>query len=135
MKSSVLQQGFSLLELMVVLLVIGIISAIAIISFSGSIDKSRRHEAQSVLHRLALQQEQYFTDNKVYADANEVSQWVEALDTNYYTYSLQEPAAGESSFGYVLEAQAVGAQAENDSDCETMTLNSIGQQVPVECWR
>lgn len=121
--------GFSLLELMVVLLIIGIISAIAIVSFTGSVSKSRRHEAQSVLHQLALQQEKHFITHQTYTD--DIATWLTEIDTEYYDYS----ADTSTDLGYVLRATAVDSQAQSDGECAEITLNSIGQEHPSACWR
>lgn len=129
------QRGVSLLELVVVLAIIGIISALAIYSYTGAIDKSRRREAQRVLHQLAFKQEEFFIQHYRYAtDADsEWDGWLGQTDAQYYEYSVVADVQN-TGVGYQLTAEATADQA-GDVDCQTMTLDSIGRETPAVCWR
>ena len=60
--------GFTMIELLVVLVIISILAAIAYPSYKDSVYKSRRSGAKAALMDLAARQEQYFNNNKTYAD-------------------------------------------------------------------
>lgn len=60
------QGGFSLIELMTVVLVIGILSAIAFPSYQNQVRKGARAEAKAALLKGAAQLERYYTDNNCY---------------------------------------------------------------------
>ena len=62
-------RGFSLIEVLVVVAVIGILAAIAYPSYQGSVAKSRRADAQSALAGLAQAMERHFTENNTYESA------------------------------------------------------------------
>ncbi len=61
-------QGFSLIELMIAVVIIGIISAVAWPSYKSSVEKSHNAEAKNALLNLAALQTQFFTDNRRYTE-------------------------------------------------------------------
>lgn len=118
--------GFSLIELMVVLVVVGILSAIAIPSYTQYILRSHRTNAQAVLAETAQFMERYYTSNDTYVGAALLTAVVprNASGTNvrYDVSFVDDPTAGE----FVL--QAVPANAQADDDCGTLTLSGTGAQ-------
>ena len=64
-----IQKGFTLIEIMVVVAVIAILSAIAIPSYSDYIRRARITEATSTLGTMRVKMEQFFQDNRSYAGA------------------------------------------------------------------
>jgi type IV pilus assembly protein PilE len=62
-------RGVTLIELVVVMTVVALLAAIAYPSYVGQIRKSKRAVAKSILLDAANRQEQYFFDNRAYADA------------------------------------------------------------------
>jgi type IV pilus assembly protein PilE len=61
--------GFTLIELMIVVAVLGIIAAIAIPSYNNYVLRANRTVAKTVIMRIAGNQESFFTDRKTYASA------------------------------------------------------------------
>lgn len=61
------QQGFSLIELMMVIAIVGILASIAYPLYTNSVVKSNRAAAQSYLMELAQAQQKYFNDARAYA--------------------------------------------------------------------
>ncbi len=66
-RNIILQKGFSLIEIMVTVAILGILSAIALPSYTESVKKGKRSDAKVELLRLAQMQESYFVQNLSYA--------------------------------------------------------------------
>lgn len=140
--------GFTLVELMVVLLIISILAAIGYPSYGQYVVRSNRKAAASALYRLADLQEQFFLDNKSYADSLTTLGYdddVIGLDRDgqftgsdaedvIYTLTITDPGATT----YQLDAQPEGTQADRDSACGTLTLDVSGNRGATgggdDCW-
>ncbi|MGC8121932.1 type IV pilin protein [Marinobacter sp. VGCF2001] len=120
------QRGFTLIELMIVVAIVGILAAIAYPSYQSSVEKSRRSDAQAALTGFAMAMERYYTDNgNTYQEAaagdadsgkpkSEVFPSEAPLDGATKYYDLKIVALKPSSRhrnSYTLEAAPKGAQA------------------------
>ncbi|MDD2760558.1 MAG: type IV pilin protein [Methylomonas sp.] len=142
--------GFTLIELMIAVGIVGILAAIAIPGYQGSIAKSRRAEAKGDLLGLANAMERHFTENNSYCDAGgdggSSTCGGETNDTGSPSiYPAQSPAEGTAAYEleisvvtastYTLTATPTGNQA-NDK-CGTLTLTHTGEKSAeggTECW-
>jgi len=129
-------RGFTLIELMITVAVLGIIVAIAYPAYIDFIERSRRAEAHEALQNVATLQEQFYTNNKGYSDSlSELG--VSATTENGY-YQLQDPISTSNTIdgfaqAYTISATAQGSQAD-DTECGTIQLDSNGNQSPPDCW-
>jgi len=95
------QQGFTLMELMIVVAIIGILTAIAYPNYQESVNTSRRSDAQGALTGFAGAMERHFTANNSYLGAGAAG-----ADTGAPAiYATQSPLDGTSKY-YNLTIQA-----------------------------
>ena len=80
------QQGFTLIELMIVVAIIGILAAIAIPQFMSYTCKAKTSEAKENLGSLRTMQEAYKAENDNYADSISDVGWAGAQGDARYTY-------------------------------------------------
>lgn len=149
------EQGFTLIELMVVLAIVGIIAAIAYPSYLQYVTKSNRSAAESYMLSVSNKEEQYMLDMRQYFSAPLTS----SACTNILTgaplaslgitpsnnvsqnYSMDICADNTTTpFTYTITATPIGSQQTNDTKCGTLTLKQDGTKgtsVPgavTACW-
>lgn len=90
------RSGFTLIELMIVVVIIGVLAAIAIPKFSAVSNGAKEAEAQPILKQLATLQERYFQMTGAYAtDIDALEGGAGNFDGKYYQFQLTaDPAAG-----------------------------------------
>ncbi len=133
--------GFTLVEAMIVVVIIGILASIAYPSYLEHIRKARRADAQASLMELAQFMERYYTSSGRYLDANgdpPTLPFVESPkdgSTKYYDLSLN----GAQASTYTLVAAPKGAMT--GDDCGSMAISHTGAKsstgaLPTDsCWR
>lgn len=139
-----IQSGFTLIELMIVVVIIGILAGIAYPSYQNQVRKTKRADGKAALMELASRQEKYFSQCSSYTTnitgaypASESSCGAAAglgftaqsADGNYNL------SATLTATGYTVTATAVSASQVNDTGCTTLSITSIGSKSPASgCW-
>ena len=132
-------KGFTLIEVMMVVAIVGVISAIAIPSYTEYVQKAKRIDGKEFLIRLAQLQESYFVQNLSYAKDLTVDPgglgFGSAVKSDHEEYSITMTTkdngggactgfSADSCSSYVLTATAVGSQAADK--CKNFTLTNTG---------
>jgi len=141
-------RGFTLIELMVVVLIIGVLGAVAFPAYTNYSTKAKRALGKSFLTQIASRQEMFFADNKRYADHLAELGWADkeitvnpssaivASTAKDALYTLTITDSGTRTF--TANAIPLGVQADNDKACGTLTLNQNGTKGTSEggadCW-
>ncbi|WP_370981554.1 type IV pilin protein [Agaribacterium sp. ZY112] len=129
-----LDKGFTLIEMMVVVAIIGIVTAFAVSSYSKSGQKAKRADAKQALQNIASEQEKYYFRENTYTDDLSVLNTSSDSSNGYYSISVSVTAADTSCasdgacFLLTATAKTTGAQA-SDSSCKSFTLDSRGSQL------
>ena len=122
--------GFTLIELMVVVVVIAILSAIAIPQYNDYVTRSRIPMATSTLADMSVRMEQYFQDNRTYkavpAEGGGDSSPPCPANTQYFTFS---GCPSESATTYTLTATGTGAM-----NGFTYTINESNTMTSTTSW-
>lgn len=141
-------RGFSLVELMVVVAVLGLLATLAYPSYAAYITKTRRIEAQVALVEAMQQQELYYSQNNSYlafssdAPAPGFNWWLGRTPASS-AYEIDAHACPGRSLGACVELRATPGSARvdarfRDPECGTLTFNSAGERsasgTSERCW-
>lgn len=118
--------GFTLVEMLVVLLLLGIVASIALPAYNEQVRRSHRAEARTALLQVAHQLERQATAAGTYPDGD-LPQALASVPGGRYRVSRQKPTdATDGALRFVLLATPLGAQA--DDRCGTFTLSNTGER-------
>lgn len=123
------QRGFTLLELMIVVVVIAILAALAIPNYGRYAFRARRDDGQELLLRIAQAQERYFTSYNKYAASLADIGFAGSPVVSEHQYYQATVATSNADAEFTATAKPVGAQA--GDKCGNLTLSSTGVKTPL----
>lgn len=124
------QKGFSLMELMVVVVIVGILTAVAIPSYRNYVVKGNRAAAQAFMVDVANREKQYLLDARTYAaDLATLGMTAPAEVSKHYTSITIAVTATPLSF--IITATPTSSQQAADG---ALTLSSDGTKGPAGKW-
>ncbi len=137
------QGGFTLLEVIIVVVIIGVLATIALPAYQDSVRKGQRSDAKAALFAVAGRMEQYILDRGSYTyDMEDLGYASDPMISDEAHYSIDAAACtgGSAATCYVLTAtpQSSSPQA-YDTDCTTLVLSYTGEKsatggYPDGCW-
>ena len=125
-----MQKGFSLIELMIAVVIVGILAAVAFPSYQNYVVKGNRAAAQAFMVDVANREKQYLLDARTYAtDLTALGMAAPTDVSKHYTISISAPAATPPSF--TITATPTSSQQTSDG---ALTLTSDGTKGPAGKW-
>ncbi|MFP3874603.1 MAG: type IV pilin protein [Thiohalophilus sp.] len=118
-------QGFTLIEVMITLMILGVLAAIAVPAYNAMKQKGNRTDAVSALSRIAQLQERWYSNKGTYANDLDTIGMSTTSEQGHYNLSLDFDASTPDEF--TATATATGPQ-QQDENCNTFSLDQAGRR-------
>ena len=128
-------RGFTLMELIIVVVIVGILTAIAYPNYQQFVARAKRNEAKAALLKIATNEEKYYLQNSNFTlDMTRLSFSTDPFVTDSGTYSVTVTAADASNFLAVATYQNTDSEA---GKCLTFKIDGRGTKSSApdtDCW-
>lgn len=124
-------RGFTLIELMITVAIVGILAAVAYPAYLDQIRKARRAEAQTALMNISARQQQMLLDTRSYATTLSALN-VTIPNTVLQTYDITLSVGTAIVPTFTATATPSGSQASDR--CGALSINQVGTKLPSSCW-
>jgi type IV pilus assembly protein PilE len=124
------EHGFTLIELMIVVAIVGILAAVAMPNYTAYVQKTRRADAASIMLQVQQFMQRYYSANNTYVNATIPINLTTAGSSGQTTYNITLVNLTASS--YTIQAAPTGVMA--GDPCGTYSLQSTGQRAITGSW-
>lgn len=121
--------GFTLIELMIAIVIVGILASIALPSYQEHVRNTRRTDARDALLNAAQVMERQYTSTNAYSGGTISKDVSFPSPSGYYSVTATELTTDT----YTLVSTA-NAPQDKDVTCKTMTITHQGTRTPAACW-
>jgi type IV pilus assembly protein PilE len=119
-------KGFTIIELMVALAILGVLAAIAVPAYLGYTKRANRSDATRTMTVDAQALERCYSQNFTYASCTGAAPGTSASAQGYYNVTIAVATTPTAS--YTITAVPATSPQTSDSSCQTFTLNNQGTQ-------
>jgi type IV pilus assembly protein PilE len=130
-KATLQHRGFTLIDVLIAVAIVGILAAIAYPSYQSAVRKSNRAAAEAHLSDIAQRQQQFLLDQRSYASLSTLGVPTPATVVPYYTITITVVAGPPPSF--TASAAPIGSQA-GDLSGASLTITNTGLKGPSGAW-
>lgn len=127
-------RGVTLMELMIVVVIIGILAAIAYPNYRDFAARAKRNEAKAILLEIAQNEERFYLQNSRYGTLTDLGYVADTIDTDTGSYSVTVNGANAINFDAQASFQLGGTEA---GKCLTFNIDGRGSKTsgPLgDCW-
>lgn len=140
MKKPRKQQGVTLIELMIAVVIVGILAAVAVPSYQQYVTRANRSAVQTYMLSIANRQEQFILDARQYATGDSISAIATALGIQppegrvqaNYGVTVAHRGDPANPRTYLITATPVSGSRQTGDGA--LTLNELGQKTPADKW-